>query len=128
MVEVSDIMLGNYIILKEVKIDEYITQDPKIVKVDSLYFDILSPDIYLINGYTVGFYDPIMITEDWLTKFNFNYYQKFDEWYENPDQSGFYISRNYENGYWSCGSVDIQYVHELQNIFRMKRKLDLFID
>lgn len=128
MVEVNDIMLGNYITLKEVKLDEYLTQEPKIIKVDSIYFDVLAPEIYLINGYTLKFYDPILITEEWLTNFNFNYYQKFDEWFENPDQTGFCIYRNYETGNWYCDSTDIMYVHELQNIFRMKRKIDLFIN
>ena len=49
MVEVNDIMLGNYIVLKEIKLDEYLTQEPKIIKVDSIYFDVLATDIYLIN-------------------------------------------------------------------------------
>jgi len=128
MIEVNDIMIGNYISLKEIKIDEYLTHEPRVIRVDSIYFDVLFPEIYLINGYVLRFYDPIIITEDWLISLNFNYCQKFDEWFETPDQTGIVISRNYENGHWYFNSISIQYVHELQNLFRMENKINLLID
>jgi len=118
MVNINDIMLGNYIIQR----------DHKIIKVDSIYFDILENDKYLINGDELKLYDPIIITEDWLIEFDFHYDKNFDEWFENDDYTGFSISRDYENGRWICSnSIDISYLHELQNIFRIERKNNLSI-
>ena len=119
MIEVRQIMIDNLIMQKEVKVDEYITQEAKVIKVDSIYFDALSPDVYLVNGYPTDFYDPILLTEEWLLKFNFNYSYKYDEWYQHVDHTGMSLIRNYDTGEWYIGPNKIMYLHEFQNMLRM---------
>lgn len=113
------------IIQKEVEIDEYLKGESRVIKVDSIYFDAIDPSLYLVNGHPCEFYNPILITEEWLMELGFNYSYEFDEWFENPDDSGFMMVRNYETGKWSNGSVDILYIHELQNLYKMKRGIKL---
>ncbi|CAG7581032.1 MAG: hypothetical protein SLAVMIC_00639 [uncultured marine phage] len=120
-------MIGNLILQKEIKIDEYLTQDPKIIKVDSIYFDALIPDVYLINGYPTNFYDPILLTEEWLLKFSFSYSYKYDEWNQYSDQTGLSLMRDYDTGEWYVGSLKIRYLHEFQNIL-MINGVDVIID
>lgn len=123
--DAKDLMIGNFIIQKEILIDDYLSEDSKVIKVDSIYFDAIVRELYLVNGFPCNFYDPILITEDWLTEFNFTYFEEYDEWSETVDGSGFLICRCPESGDWLTESINISYVHELQNLFKMKRKFSL---
>jgi len=130
MLNHKDLMIGNYVFRKSIKIDEYITEERSVVIIDSIYNDALSPDNFLINGYPLSFFEPVPITERWLSEFNFYHVREYDEWVENMDGSGLILSRCYESGdsnNWCVDNIKIRYIHELQNLFRIKRGISLFI-
>lgn len=73
------------------------------------------------------FKDPIQLTEEWLLKFGFQLLTekrvgtKYSE-YGNGQihyEKRFNLAKHSEKDYWYClrGSVKIQYVHQLQNLY-----------
>lgn len=117
MVNYKNLMIGNFILRKEIKIDEYLTDDEKVIKVDSIYPDIMN-DNFLINGKSCDYFIPIPLNTYWIERFSFYYMKEYDEWSQIEGGSG-RILRNCYDGYWEIDNFKIKYVHQLQNILNI---------
>ena len=71
----------------------------------------------------IGTIKPIPLTEEWLVKFGFGYWEDVDEWY-SPDidatlRINHYYNNKVKNGFFESDyGVDIKHVHQLQNLYR----------
>lgn len=115
MVNYENLMIGNFILEKEIKIDEYLKEDEKVIKIDSIYPDIMNGN-FIINGKLCKYYNPISINLYWLERFSFYYMKEYDEWSQIEGGSGRIIRDCYDNGYWEIDNFKIKYVHQLQNL------------
>lgn len=77
-----------------------------------------------VNGYPIALFQPIPLTEEWLTKFGFlkNYSNSYTSY--KLSSRGFTIEYDFRNGenvinaaMLECVGLDIDYVHQLQNLF-----------
>jgi hypothetical protein len=123
----EDITVGCLISRKSLDVDEFTTIGKEIIIVDTIYFDVLQPDIFLINGYPTHFYEPILLTEYWLMRFGFSYSYKYDEWFEYEDNSGIGMLLDYETGSWLMDASEVKYVHQFQILYNISRGQKLIL-
>ena len=119
---------------KDLRLGNLVYKDGEIYRIESLgYHESDSPWqnlVHLASGDedNICDYEPIPLTEEWLLKFGFKkYYNLSKHWYlENQYQDYDYSIRYMRKKYICfayCGSVgcklkpNIQYVHQLQNLY-----------
>ena len=114
----SELRIGNWVNIFLNDVDYNTIQ----IKVDDLYY-ILQKN---------GIYEPVPLTEEWLTKFGFEYVNKGDNdyiVYADPNHNYYLqldvrkrdnkwiILDNTANELTAFAMVDIVHVHQLQNLF-----------
>lgn len=121
MLKLNSISIGNYLSIKEFKINEYVSKSKFIIRVRDIEQDFLNLRLYTINGYPLTLVYPIYITEEWLKELSFTFDENYNEWFQYPDKSGLSIERDdYDPMVWRVSSnIKIEYIHQLQNIINM---------
>ena len=125
--KVEELRIGNWIISNQ----SYCSWDIKIHSGD--YFQIKQVGEVLDSWDDMGASGrlllkgckPIPLTEEWLTKLGFTIYKgEPDKYLENEvyidcDETFYYVVESYcsERGDWCHCEVEIEYVHQLQNLY-----------
>jgi hypothetical protein len=91
---------------------EYEAKDVSGTQVENPYMDVISQ------------YEPIPLTEEWLLKFGGTYksYGYGDNEWKSWNINGFPFRQNGNGITFTLGDNDIDYVHELQNLFYVLKK------
>jgi len=82
------------------------------------------------NEYFNNYYKPIPLTEEWLLKFGFERMPTNSEYDYKLDDFHLNVDPDLENGYWVDGlglMKSIQYVHQLQNLYKALSNEELTI-
>ena len=91
---------------------EYEAKDISGTQVENPYMDVINQ------------YEPIPLTEEWLLKFGGTYksYGYGDDEWKSWNINGFSFRQNGKGITFTLGDNDIDYVHELQNLFYVLKK------
>ena len=115
--------------INDIRIGNYLLKDGEAIMVNSIY--LASDDLYDINGYYIGNYKPIDLTENILIKCGFK--QEYNEfWYGNGtisislDTKGVYVI--FGNSGREIKRHGILYLHQLQNLYRSLTSRDFKIN
>ena len=116
--------------VNELRIGNYIELDGKVESIWEISMDYQDEGFPLFSAGTTSLVEfrecrhkPMPLTEEWLEKFGFyetSRYGKYLEFNINQEQSlRLPICKHSERDFWYVlrGSVKIQYVHQLQNLY-----------
>lgn len=108
----SELRIGNYVKCECLDFEEDYIQLDNIHQKGTIKND---------NPYSIVELKPIPLTEEWLIKFGFKIYGKDDipnspsDW--NWGKIGFNISLTYETKKVQYTNINLEYVHQLQNLY-----------
>ena len=115
-----------YLNATQIRVGNYVSFNEDIIKLDGSLFAM-----YLQNELDKPFY-PVKLTDKWLTDFGFTNSKTQDKFYNKDNNVGISTADDkfrFIQGNFVCQLVltDLEYVHQLQNIFYSLYGTELFL-
>ena len=119
MIKANELRIGNYV--NELTVGEIFIPTGKIIKITEIKFSGISEVNPIFEHPIERNYqqiDPIALTEEWLLKFGFEKDSRNESYWFFLNKIFIYVGINDLYYYdYDEGEINIQYVHQLQNLY-----------